>query len=87
MAPWALKKADTERMATVLYVIMEVLRQSAILYQPLIPDSANKILDQLNFPEDERSFAHLDDSYRIKSGTPVGVFPRIEVPTQELVET
>jgi methionyl-tRNA synthetase len=91
MAPWALKKTDTERMATVLYVIMEVLRYSAILYQPLIPDSANKILDQLKVPAEERTFAHLDDSYRIKSGTPiskpVGVFPRIEIPTEELVET
>jgi methionyl-tRNA synthetase len=91
MAPWALKKTDAERMATVLYVIMEVLRHTAILYQPLIPDSANKILDQLEVPKDERSFAHLEDSYRIKSGSPiskpVGVFPRIEVPTEELVET
>ncbi len=78
-------------MATVLYVIMEVLRHSAILYQPLIPDSANKILDQLSVPADERSFAHLDDSYRLKSGTPiskpVGVFPCIEVPTEELVKS
>jgi methionyl-tRNA synthetase len=78
-------------MATVLYVIMEVLRYSAILYQPLIPDSANKILDQLTVPADERTFAHLDDSYRNKSGTPilkpVGVFPRIEVPAEYLVES
>jgi methionyl-tRNA synthetase len=91
MSPWALKKTDTERMATVLYVIMEVLRYSAILYQPLIPDSANKLLDQLTVPADERTFAHLDDSYRIKSGTPiskpVGVFPRIEVPAEFLVES
>lgn len=88
-APWVLRKTDPDRMATVLYVILEVLRYSAILYQPLIPDSANKILDQLTVPEDERTFAHLDDAYRIKPGTPIskptGVFPRIELP--ELVET
>jgi methionyl-tRNA synthetase len=91
MAPWALKKTDPERMATVLYVIMEVLRYSAILYQPLIPDSANKILDQLTVPQDERSFAYLEDAYRIKGGAPMpkpeGVFPRIDVPTEELIET
>ncbi|GKZ01336.1 hypothetical protein MPSEU_001084600 [Mayamaea pseudoterrestris] len=88
MAPWVLRKEDPERMATVLYVIMEVLRYSAILYQPLIPTSANKILDALTVPLTERTFAHLDDAYRIKPGTPIAkptpIFPRIEVP--ELVE-
>ncbi len=90
MAPWALRKTDEQRMATVLYVIMEVLRHVAILYQPIIPGSANKILDLLSVPEDERSFEHLaGDDYKIKPETPIckpkGVFPRIEVP--ELVES
>jgi methionyl-tRNA synthetase len=89
MAPWALRKENPERMATVLYVIMEVLRYVAILYQPIIPVSANKILDLLAVPEDERTFAHLDDTYAIKRGAPIpkptGIFPRIETP--ELVET
>eukprot|EP00566_Odontella_aurita_P005707 CAMPEP_0113542842 /NCGR_PEP_ID=MMETSP0015_2-20120614/9833_1 /TAXON_ID=2838 /ORGANISM="Odontella" /LENGTH=583 /DNA_ID=CAMNT_0000442947 /DNA_START=191 /DNA_END=1942 /DNA_ORIENTATION=+ /assembly_acc=CAM_ASM_000160 len=83
-APWVLKKTDTERMATVLYVLMEVLRYVAIIYQPLIPGSANKILDMLTVPEDERNFEHLVDAYKIKLGAPVSkpapVFPRIEVP-------
>jgi methionyl-tRNA synthetase len=87
MAPWVLRKTDPERMATVLYVIMEVLRYAAILYQPLIPESANKILDQLSVPKDERSFCHLNDSYSIKTGTPIlkpeGIFPRFDVPTTE----
>lgn len=90
MAPWVLRKTDPERMATVLYVIMEVLRYSAILYQPLIPNSANKILDLLTIPADERTFAHLTDDYKIKAGTPIckpeGIFPRIELPADLLVE-
>jgi methionyl-tRNA synthetase len=90
MAPWALRKTDPDRMATVLYVIMEVLRHIAILYQPVIPGSANKILDLLSVPDDQRSFEHLkSDEYKIQLGAPIskptGVFPRIEVP--ELVET
>ena len=89
MAPWALKKTDPDRMATVLYVLMEVLRYAAIMYQPLIPESANKILDQLKVPEDERTFAHLTDEYSIKPGTPIskpqGVFPRLEVLSEETV--
>lgn len=90
MAPWALRKTDEKRMATVLYVIMEVLRHVAILYQPIIPGSANKILDLLAVPEDQRSFEYLTgDEFMIQPGTtiskPQGVFPRIEVP--ELVES
>lgn len=82
MEPWVLRKTDTERMETVLYVIMEVLRCSAILYQPLIPESANKILDLLAIPEHERSFDDLETG-RVEPGAaiskPVGVFPRLEM--------
>jgi methionyl-tRNA synthetase len=92
MAPWVLRKTDPERMATVLYVIMEVLRYAAILYQPLIPESAGKILDQLTVPTNERTFYHLSDSFRIQPGTPIskpeGIFPRIELPaTEGVIET
>lgn len=90
MAPWALKKTDPDRMATVLYVILEVLRYSAILYQPVIPTSANNILDQLQVPLDERTFLHLNDDYKLKPSAPISkpqaVFPRIEVPEGELIE-
>jgi len=82
MAPWVLKKTDPDRMATVLYVLVETIRQIAILYQPVIPSAANAILDQLNIPKDARTFAHL--STPIESGTditqPFGVFPRIDLP-------
>lgn len=90
MAPWALKKTDPARMATVLYVILEVLRYTAILYQPLIPTSANRILDQLKVPEGERTFAHLNDSFAVVKGTsidkPEVIFPRLEMPEEALVE-
>ena len=90
-APWVLRKTDPQRMATVLYVILEVLRHVAILYQPIIPESANKILDQLQVPENERTFAHLElETCVVKPGTPIskpeGVFPRIEMPEEMLVE-
>lgn len=89
MAPWTLKKTDQDRMATVLYVILEVLRYAAIMYQPVIPASANNILDQLQVPADERTFLHLTDDYRIKPGAsiakPQAVFPRLEVPEPALI--
>jgi methionyl-tRNA synthetase len=82
MAPWVLKKTDPDRMATVLYVLLETIRQIAILYQPVIPSAANAILDQLNISKDARTLGHL--STPIQSGTaitqPLGVFPRIDLP-------
>ena len=83
MEPWKLKKTDPERMATVLYVILEILRHVGILYQPVMPKSAEKILDALTIPEDERTFAHLTEEYKVKNGNPLSkpkpIFPRIEV--------
>jgi methionyl-tRNA synthetase len=84
MAPWVLRKEDPARMATVLYVIMDVLRCAAVLYQPLIPSSSNMILDAMSVPADERTFAHLSKAYMLRPGTqippPVPIFPRIEAP-------
>jgi len=49
-APWALAKdmgANGERLATVMYNLLECLRISAILLTPFMPDSAAKILEQI----------------------------------------
>ncbi len=78
--PWALKKTDPERMKTVLYVTSEVIRRIAILVQPVMPESAGKLLDSLSVPEDARDFAALNAGHELKPGTelpkPTPVFPR-----------
>ncbi len=78
--PWALKNSDPARMATVLFVTAEVVRQIAILAQAIMPVSSSRILDQLAAPPDERDFAHLGEAGRLKPGMalpkPEGVFPR-----------
>jgi methionyl-tRNA synthetase len=83
-APWALAKTDPARQGTVLYVTAEVVRQIAILAQPVMPASCAKMLDSLGIAEDARSFAALGEAGRIKPGTvlpaPVGVFPRYVEP-------
>ncbi|HWJ71878.1 MAG TPA: methionine--tRNA ligase [Kaistia sp.] len=79
-APWQLKKTDPERMATVLYVTAELVRQIAILSQPVMPESSTKLLDLLGVPADRRAFAALGEAGRLAGGTtlpaPSGVFPR-----------
>jgi len=79
-APWTLKKTDTARMETVLYVVAETVRNIGILLQPVMPDSTAKLLDLLAIPADERSFAFIGADHALKTGTalpaPQGVFPR-----------
>ncbi len=78
--PWALKKTDPARMATVLYVTAEVVRQISIMLQPFVPGSAAKLLDLVAVPEDRRSFEWLGEKGRLTAGTPLAaptpVFPR-----------
>ncbi len=79
-APWQLRKTDPERMATVLYVTAELVRQIAILSQPAMPQSSAKLLDLLGVPADRRDFRALGPAGRLDGGTalpaPTGVFPR-----------
>jgi methionyl-tRNA synthetase len=79
-APWALKKTDPARMAEVLAVLAEIIRQVAILVQPLMPTSAEKMLDQLGVAADQRSFAQIGGATRLAHGhviaKPEPVFPR-----------
>lgn len=83
--PWVLKKTDPTRMATVLYVLAEATRQLAILIQPIMPESAAKILSQLSV--NDRGFDQLGEAGRLQAGSvvpkPVGVFPRLEMPEAE----
>ncbi|MEK1929572.1 MAG: methionine--tRNA ligase, partial [Pararhizobium sp.] len=82
--PWALKKTDPARMATVLYVTADVVRQIAILLQPFMPESAAKLLDLIAVPADKRDFASLGEAGRLVAGTaleaPKPVFPRYVAP-------
>ena len=47
-------------MRVVLYTTLEVLRIVAILLQPVMPASMNKLLDLLAVPPDERDFHDLE---------------------------
>ncbi|GAB4099633.1 methionine--tRNA ligase [Sinomonas halotolerans] len=81
--PWVLRKTDPARMATVLYVTLEVVRRVALLVQPVMPESAARLLDALGQPEGEaRLFTAL--TAPIAPGAqlpaPAPIFPRYEEP-------
>lgn len=77
-APWALKKTDPARMETVLYTVAETVRRIAILMQPFVPSSAERLLDLVAVPAGERGFDAIGNA--LQAGTelpsPQGVFPR-----------
>ncbi len=77
-APWALKKTDTERMNTVLRVLLEAIRTVGILLQAFMPDSMAILLDQLGVVPDARRIAALETPMMDGAALPppAGIFPR-----------
>jgi methionyl-tRNA synthetase len=80
-----LRKTDVERMNTVLYVTLEVLRIVAILVQPVMPKASAALLDTLGQPDGEaRRFAAI--ATPLVPGTelpaPSPIFPKYEEPAE-----
>ena len=80
--PWTLAKDEEKksRLATVLYNLLESIRVCAILLSPFIPETANKILEQLNTKETTYDsidyFGILEDN--LKLNEPKILFNRID---------
>ena len=77
--PWAKRKTDPARMATILYVTAQVLRMVAILSQPFMPGAMGKLLDLLAVAQDERDFAHVGQGGAAAGRAlppPAPIFPR-----------
>lgn len=84
-APWELAKADKnrERLHTVLYNLMEVLRIIAIWLSPFIPETADKMRAALGYKEAEKPtytdttvWGVLSSGRSINKGAPI--FPRLQ---------
>jgi len=91
-APWALKKTDPERMKAVLQTLFIAIRDLAIAIQPVVPEKAGAVLDQLGVSAEQRTYADLavpnwftalvDAGHALDKPTPI--FPRLELPSEEL---
>ena len=92
MAPWALRKTDSERMAAVLMTLFRCVRDLTIAVRAVVPASAGILLDQMGIAPDARDFAALEDGDWFAAlaasgfivGKPVGAFPRLEMPEGEV---
>jgi methionyl-tRNA synthetase len=80
--PWALAKDEEKkaRLGTVLYNLLEGIRFTAVLLSPFMPETAQKIFDQIN--TDVTSYDSLENFGGLNVGTKVGtatpLFGRID---------
>ena len=82
--PWELiKNNQTEKLKSVMYVLLQVLSYSSILLYPFMPDAAMQIAEQLGMElkEEDMTFESLSKKIltpgtKIKKGNPI--FPRIQ---------
>lgn len=79
--PWILAKDETKkgRLETVLYNLLESIRICAIFLSPFLPDTSEKIFDQLNTQNrtyETKDFGMLESS--ITLNTPQHLFSRID---------
>ena len=90
-APWVLGKdpAKKDRLATVLYNLLEGIRVCAVLLTPFMPDTVVKIFDQIGAPEDARVYETADKFGVLPANVTVHrgetLFPRIDA-QKELAE-
>ena len=87
--PWKLAKDETkqDRLATVLYNLMEVIRMAAVALAAYLPDTSAKILDMLG--TQERDYLKLDQFGLLETGGKVVEKPEIlfaRVDIKELME-
>ncbi len=84
-APWALRKTDPERMETVLATLYICISQLAVAILPIIPESADRLLDQMGIPTGNRTYAGIvqhwysslaEGAFRLDK--PHGLFPRLD---------
>ncbi len=70
-APWNLRKEDPQEAAKVIYNLLEIIRHIATMLLPFIPDTANKILDYLHAPSDQRDLRYLVYDYALSPNTAI----------------
>ncbi len=80
--PWILGKpdGDHERLATVLYNLLECIRIAAALLKPFMPETAEKIFAQIGVGEQTLEDAKVFGKAGAQVGKPEILFARIDIP-------
>jgi methionyl-tRNA synthetase len=89
-APWVLRKTDPQRMETVLATLYICIAVLAAGVRPIIPASADQLLDTMGVAPELRTFQGIlshwysplaESEFRLSQPTPL--FPRLELPKDE----
>ena len=67
--PWSLKEKNSERMNTILYVILNQIRSISVLLNPIIPKATEKVLSTLSVGKTDINIDSLKDTKILKVGT------------------
>ena len=59
--PWSVKKKDPDRMKTILFTIVQQIKNISILLNPIIPNATNKVFSMINFPNDNIKIDKIND--------------------------
>jgi len=63
--PWAVKKKDQERMKTILFTIVQQIKNISILLNPIIPNATSKVFDIMNLSKENISIDKINDDNSI----------------------
>ena len=79
--PWK-KKDDPQRLATIVYTSLEMIRKITFMLYPIIPESAIKALNIFNLKEEDVDFNSIGENNFLKSGEMINkidiLFKKIE---------
>ncbi len=85
-APWALRKSDPQRMETVLATLFICIAILAVAIRPVIPGSADRLLDAMGIDPKLRSFDAITSHWysplaesEFRLAQPIPLFPRLEL--------
>jgi methionyl-tRNA synthetase len=80
--PWAVKKKDPERMKTILYTIVQQIKNISILLNPIIPNATNKVFSIMNLSGENITIDKINDDNSINYEKELGnleiLFNKIE---------
>ncbi len=59
--PWAVRKKDPNRMKTILFTIVQQIKNISILLNPIIPNATNRVLNIINFSSENIKIDKIND--------------------------
>ena len=59
--PWAVKKKDPDRMKTIIFTIVQQIKNISILLNPIIPNATSRVLSIMNFSSENIRIDKIND--------------------------